>query len=235
LYIKTYLKKTINLEGMSNQPKVKYIGIARMSDTRLLASFSSDKKVLESFKAEAKTILDKLQDTYLKAGERQKIRTSNGAWFSSCDAKDIFYLALTDSSYPERYAYTLIDDVATEIKTLRDYEQESPAKVESYAKAFVPNLIDKYSDLDNLDNLIATQNKVNQVKDIMSDTINRALENRETFDDLDRKSGNLNNMARDFHSGSAALASKMRDRKRKLIIYSVIAVLVFIILYFIIA
>lgn len=218
---------------MSNQPQIKFVGIARMSDTRLLASFSPDKKVLESYKAEAKVILDKLQDTYLKAGERQKIRTSNGAWFSSCDAKDIFYLALADTSYPERYAYTLITDVATEMKTLRDYEQESPAKVESYARGFVPDLIDKYSDLDNLDNLLATQNKVNQVKDIMSDTINRALDNRETFEDLDRKSGNLNVMARDFHSGSAALAQKMRDRKRKMIIYSVIAILTFIMLYFI--
>lgn len=218
---------------MSNQPQVKFIGIARMSDTRLLASFSPEKKVLESYKAEAKTILDRLQDTYLKAGERQKIRTSNGAWFSTCDAKDIFYLVLADSSYPERYAYTLVDDVATEIKTLRDYEQETPAKVESYARGFVPDLIEKYSDLDNLDNLIATQNKVNQVKDIMSDTINRALENRETFDDLDRKSGNLNSMARDFHSGSAALANKMRDRKRKIIIYSIIAVATVVLFYFI--
>jgi len=218
---------------MSNQPHIKFVGIARMSDTRLLASFCPDKKVLESYKAESKVILDKLQDTYLKAGERQKIRTSNGAWFSTCDAKDIFYLALAESSYPERYAYTLLNETATEMKTLRDYEQEPPAKVESYARGFVPDLMDKYSDLDNLDNLIATQNKVNQVKDIMSDTISKALDNRETFEDLDRKSGNLNNMARDFHSCSAALANKMRDRKRKLIIYSILVVLTFIILYFI--
>jgi len=218
---------------MSNPPQIKFVAVSRMSDNVILASYSVDKRGKESFKAESKIILDKLQDVYLKAGERQKIKTANGAWFTTCDSKDIFYLILADPDYLEKHAYNMINEVVAELKELKDYSAESASKVENFVSQFLPDLVEKYNDVDNLDNLAATQAQVDKIKDVMSDTINRALENRETFDDLDRKADDLNVLARGFHAGSSELANRMRNRNRQLLIYGSICVGVILFLYFI--
>ena len=63
----------------------------------------------------------------------------------------------------------------------------------------------------------------------MSDTITKALDNRETMDKLDRKSEEMSSLAAGFYRDSHALHNKMKSRKRKIIIYSVIAAVVLIV------
>ena len=193
---------------MSSDPRVKCVVITRIADNTTLATYSTDKKLESNYKNESKTVLDKLQDVRLKAGERQKIRTTNGAWFSTCDLKDIFYLVLADSSYPEKHAYNLANEVTEELSTMNNYFSSTPVNVQKHTQHYIPNLLKKYNDLQNLDELAKTQSKVNQIKSVMSDTIHRALENRETFEELDKKADDMSMLAKDFHTGSSESSKK---------------------------
>ena len=66
------------------------------------------------------TLITKIEAVDLQPDERQKVRSPNGAWYTTCDTKKVFYvskkrvylkvttLALVDIDYPERHAYNMI-------------------------------------------------------------------------------------------------------------------------------
>ena len=207
--------------------------VARMTDRTVLASECLQKGLEVSFLAEAKTILGKLEDVYLQPEERQKIRSSNGAWFCTANEKHINFLVLADSAYPERHAYNLINEVRKELEGLPNYHMETDMAVQAFSRKNVAGLLVKYDDLESIDNLVATQSKMNKIKDIMSDSINQALDNRGMFESLDKKSEDLSSLATGFYKGSHDLHNKIRARNRRLMIYGGIAIVVVIILFFV--
>jgi len=216
----------------SNQPHLKFFAIARMSDRSVLASECSQKGQEASLVAEAKTILSKIEDIYLKANERQKIRTTNGSWFCTVDEKHISYLVLTDSAYPERHAYTLVNELRDELQGLNNYHGESAENVQNFSRKKLFPLLSKYDNLENLDQIIATRNKVNEIKNVMGDSINRLYENRETLDIMDKKSGDLNRLASGFYDSSRDLHNKVRAQRRRMIIYGIVGLVLLTISYF---
>lgn len=219
---------------MAGQPQLKFLAIARMSDRQVLASECLQKGAEASFLAEAKTILGKLEEVYLNQDERQKIRSGNGAWFCTCDDRRIHYLVLADSGYPERHAYGLINDVRSELQGLNNYHTENNLAVQSFSRRSILPIVEKYNDLEKIDTIIATQGRMAQIKNVMSDTISKALENRETMDTLDKKSEELNRLAVGFYNSSNDLYNQARARKRRIIIYSVAAVVATAMIYFIV-
>jgi len=216
----------------SSQPHLKFFAIARMSDRAILASECSQKGQEASLVAEAKTILSKVEDIYLKADERQKIRTSNGAWFCTVDQKHISYLVLADSAYPERHAYTLIGELRDELSQMPNYHSESETNVQNFSRKKLFPLLSKYDNLENIDQIIATRNKVNEIKNVMGDSINRLYENRETLDIMDKKSGDLNKLAAGFYNSSHELHNRIRAQRRRMIIYGAVGFVLLLCLYF---
>ena len=216
---------------MEGQPNIKYIVIAKSPSNTILASHGTQSQNDESYRAESLVILEKLQDISLENGERQKIRTNNGAWYTTCDSRGIFYLILASSSYPEDDAYSLFEEVHNELQTLNEYDNKDESTVQEHTSQYIPSLIEKYSQLRNLGGFAAVQNQIDKTRDVMKDTINKTLENQETLKGLDRKSEDLSVAAHGFNTSSRSLADQHRIRQRKLIIYGAIGLAIFFVLY----
>jgi hypothetical protein len=70
-------------------------------------------------------VLAQLRAIDLRAEERQKINTGNGSWFCKKDDKDVFYLMLTNGSYPERLIYEAIHELRDHLGKLgKNYSTE---------------------------------------------------------------------------------------------------------------
>jgi len=206
--------------------------IARISDRTILATECLEKGSEAAYRAEAKTIFGKLEDVYLQPEERQKIRSPNGAWFCTLDTKNICYLILTHSEYPERHAYTMISEVRRELGELRNYHQEKELAVQTFSRKNLLPILNKYNDLESIDQLVATKNKMNQIKEVMKESINKALDNKESLSILDQKSEDLQSLASGFYSSSHELHNKIRARNRRIMIYSIVALILTTSMYF---
>ena len=216
---------------MEGQPNIKYVVLAKYANNTILASYGTQNPNDESYRAEALVILEKLQDISLSSGERQKIRTNNGAWYTVCDSRDIFYLILASSSYPEDHAYKLFEEIYNELQKLDGYDKEDESVVQEHTSHYIPSLIEKYSQLKDLNDLAAARNQIDKTRDVMKDTINKTIENQESLKMLDKKSESLSTAAHGFNTSSRSLADQDRIRQRKLILYGAIGLAIFFVLY----
>lgn len=160
----------------------------------------------------------KLEDVDLQPEERQKIRSQNGAWYITCDKKRIYYAVLTDSAYPERHAYALINDVIEQLQGLRDYHMESDITVSAHTKRYVPKLMEKYCDLKSVDKLYAANQQVSEITTIMGENLRKASVNAENLQRIQQNSKNFKDLANDFYSSSDELAKAAASNRRKMII-----------------
>jgi len=219
---------------MVSQLNMKFFAIARISDRTILATECLDKGMEATYRSEAKTIFGKLEDVYLRPEERQKIRSNYGAWFCTLDNKNIVYLALTHIEYPERHAYAMISEIRDQLAELKNFNQEKELVVQTFSRKNVLPIVNKYNDLEAIDQLVATKNKMNQIKEVMKDSINKALENKDSLSILDQKSEDLSALASGFYSSSHELHNKIRARNRRIMIYSIVACVLLLSMYFII-
>jgi len=89
---------------MSN---IQFFAISKYSTNKQIyqiTNIQSNKALIES---ESEKVMAQILQLNLHAEERQKVKTSNGAWYFKYDEKDVAYLALTQLTYPERYAYMM--------------------------------------------------------------------------------------------------------------------------------
>jgi hypothetical protein len=58
--------------------------------------------------SEVSQVIVKLKELELKRDERQRIKSEYGVWFGKKDQRDMYYLALCVTTYPERHIYAAI-------------------------------------------------------------------------------------------------------------------------------
>jgi len=197
-------------------PIIKYFGVARMADKLFLYSESSDYSNQESYASEARILLEKLEQVSLLADERQKVTGKTGYWYSTCDSKNIYYLVLTEPTYPERHAYGFINEVQMELFKLPNYFMASDSEVSGYTGGFVPGIFRKYNDLRNLDKLWAAQNTVEEISTKMQQNMSQTLQNRENLENLDKKSAKLRNLGQDFYHNAEDMDKVQKERNAKM-------------------
>jgi len=103
------------------------------------------------------------------------------------------------------------------------YENNEPAgiklaktngPVNKNSQTFLNSLLKKYG----ANKLAEVQQRVEEVKNVMRDNVDKTLENVEKLEDLEQKSETIENSARQFEKGATGLKSSMRCRYIKMTI-----------------
>jgi vesicle-associated membrane protein 7 len=172
----------------------------------------------------------------------EKCPTNNTKFTFTCD-KHTFnylidggftYLVVADENYGRQIPFAFLDKIREEFS--RQYADKGrTALAHSLDKSFGPRL-KSHMDYcmehpDELTKVAAVQKKVDEVKNIMVDNIERVLERGEKIELLVDKTDNLRFQADKFHKTGRQLRSKMwwQNMKMKLIVVLIVLVLIFII------
>lgn len=69
-------------------------------------------------------VLSQLKGLDIRVDERQKIKSAHGCWYCKKDNKEIVYMVLCSSNYPERHIYAAINQLRDHLQKLGEYETE---------------------------------------------------------------------------------------------------------------
>ncbi|KAK9867853.1 hypothetical protein WJX84_009201 [Apatococcus fuscideae] len=172
----------------------------------------------------------------------EKCPTDNSKFTYTCDRHTFNYLveggytflAVADEGYGRQIPFAFLDKCKEEFLS-KFGEKSRQATAHSLDKTFGPRL--KYhmdyctEHPEELTKVAAVQKKVDEVKNIMVDNIEKVLERGEKIELLVDKTDNLRFQADKFHKTGKQLRSKMwwQNFKMKVIIVIVVLVLIFVI------
>eukprot|EP01066_Platyproteum_vivax_P015798 Platyproteum_vivax@DN6933_c0_g1_i2.p1 len=152
----------------------------------------------------ARTILPRVQ-----FGKRQCIDHDNHVAFCMRWSDGLGILMLSDKEYPDRVAFTCVQEV------YREFLQQFPLE---WQNATADNQIDftkqikekivKYKNPETVDKLTAVQSKVDQTQEIMRDNVQKLLKNGEDLEGLVAKSEDLSDKSKMFYKSSKKLKFK---------------------------
>ncbi|KAL3149859.1 hypothetical protein ABBQ38_013680 [Trebouxia sp. C0009 RCD-2024] len=172
----------------------------------------------------------------------EKCPTDNSKFTFTCDRHTFNYLVdggftflvVADEGYGRQVPFAFLEKVREEFQQkFADKGRTSPAH--SLDKQFGPRL-KMHMDYcmehpEELTKVAAVQKKVDEVKNIMVDNIERVLERGEKIELLVDKTDNLRFQADKFHKTGRQLRSKMwwQNMKMKILVVLVVLILIFVI------
>lgn len=176
------------------------------------------------------------QNFNIKQGFLSSFSHDSKSYFLLADTNSIIFLIVTKSNYPQRLIYDCVKELESYYNSKQNPIQ---TKSNNYELALNNNFLqvfkklhDKYNNPESIDKLFEVTNKINQVKDVMHDNINIALENTIKLESIELKSEELQQSAGLFRVSTRDLKNKMwwKNFKMKLIIFSIVAIILTIII-----
>ncbi len=153
--------------------------------------------------SEVKQIFDKMSNGLeKKIDERNKIQSNTGTYYITISAPNVFYLVLTESSYPERYVFELIDQINKDNIPLLVNEK---GELNTAGKQSLKALVDKYQDLKNLSKIHAIEDDVKDIKLEMNQNIRKIMVSVDDAKNLDSKANNIKDSADLFKKDAKSL------------------------------
>jgi vesicle-associated membrane protein 7 len=131
------------------------------------------------------------------------------------------YFCVAEGGYSKRICWAFIDDLETKFLQMRS---PSPSQI----KKLIKERVQFFNDPNN-DKIIKLQNKLDDVKDVMIDNIEKILERGDKLDNLQQATDDIADSANDFRRGTGKIKRNMCCNYIILIV-----VLIFIILAIII-
>ncbi|KAL4466763.1 hypothetical protein ABPG74_010360 [Tetrahymena malaccensis] len=213
---------------MSN---IKFFSFAKITSDKLIYNAGNEKSMDETYKAEAIKVMREIKNIGLNFDERQKINTGSGSWFCKIDSKNILYLVLCTSSYPERHAYGMIQQLQNHLEKLADYGNEDDTSLKFHAKSTMNDLSTKYNDLRKVDKIYEVNQNLQDVQQQMEKNVRNMIDNQTNLENLDSRSQSMKMTSQQLLSNSKELESIMKWRNFKLnliICFVILGVLAYI-------
>jgi len=232
---------------------VKYLAVGRLAkgkdgnfiedEHQIIASASHDKDdpAAKGYKNHVKQIMTKGAQK-LKPNKRIRLTSEPDEYdmhvtadlLENKEDQIIVFFAVTTVSFGQTHNIAkLFEEFKTQLYQTNDAASIMSAKsngtVHKNCQTFMASLIKKYGS----NKLAEVQARVEEVKTVMRDNVDKTLENVEKLEDLEQKSETIENSARQFDKNAGGLKSSMRWRYIKLTIIIalvIIAVLLAIIL-----
>ncbi|KAK9479336.1 synaptobrevin-domain-containing protein [Lipomyces japonicus] len=139
----------------------------------------------------------------------------------------VTFLAITLSTIPRRLPFAFLLDVQKEFNKTYTPEQvgdsETPLALSSFNNV-LGNLMTKVDSPDG-DRATVVRKEIDQVKDIMSQNIERVIERGERIESLVDKTDHMNQTAFAFRKRSTALRREMWWKNKRLVVLLIIAVI----------
>jgi len=109
-------------------------------------------------------------------------------------------VAITDRYYPERVAQTLITKMTTEFERKYGNNWKKAKRDEALQFPQIEALLKEYKNPNQADKMMAVQQNLDEIKEIMHKNIEDILVRGETLDDLLAKSDDIGEVSKMFHS-----------------------------------
>jgi len=229
---------------------VKFVAVGRLvkkdgafveNQHQVIASLAADKDdpALKNYKNHVKQIMNKGAPK-LKPNKRIKLTSDSSEYdlhvmadtLNNSDENIIVFFAVTDVELGKAHSVAkLLEELKTTFYGTNDADSILNAKaageVNKKSQTLLKSIVTKYGS-----NKIAdVQAKVDEVKDIMQDNVNRTLENVEKLEDLESKAETIDHQARQFEKGAGGVRSVMRWKYFKMtaIIVVIVALLLTVI------
>lgn len=145
----------------------------------------------------------------------------------------LVYFAVTDTGFGKDHSVPqLLDDFKSGFLRCNHSGDVERAKekgtVHKASQGFMTELLNKHG----ASKLRDVQDKVNQVKDIMKDNVEKALDNVQSLEELDNKSEQFEKQAQQFEKSAVSVKKMMRCQNWKLtaIIVGIVALIILIII-----
>jgi len=223
------MKENSGFNNKKQKNTIFYISIGELLTKRIIVDYFPQGKGNEHvFKEYARKVINNILSISIRPNERYKESIDNEKKFHvSMDNKaNVSFMILTNSNYPERYAYKLLMDLENKvIGTINKHYIEKMTgdilALSEYFKTFAKDiqlymveLERKYRNIVEGDKIRLIQEDVNEVKLDVKKNIDKMLQNIELVSNLEEKSSALKDMAHEFKRGGKEVkrASWRRNR-----------------------
>jgi len=231
---------------------VKFLAVGRLAknsdgsfnenDHQIIALLAQDKNdpSYKSYKTHVKQIMSKGAPK-LKPNKRIRL-TSDGNEYELHVMADllenkedqiIVFFAVTDVDFSKTHSVAkLLEDFKTSFYAINGPESIKQAKangiVHKDSQQTLETLFKKYG----TNKIAEVQEKVEQVKSLMRDNVDKTLENVEKLEDLEEKSANIENSAKIFEKNASNVKSVMRWKYIKMTLLIIgIVLLIFLVIF----
>ncbi|KAH0476339.1 MAG: hypothetical protein KVP17_003544 [Porospora cf. gigantea B] len=220
---------------MANR-NLSFIGVGRVRDHLLIASqfdrmLSSEKSEIE----EAFTGHLSAASGRITPGGRDKRPFKDGTFFLLADRElqFLYGVLVSNKTYPERVAYQVLQEVQQAIRraddcpTLNSIDRHNG--LTRYIRQDLRQCMEKYDNAAAVDKTSEVAGKVDNVKGVMTENINKVMATHANLQDLEGKTDQMHENAEMFGKNAGELKRLMYRRKMKITIIIVILVIAAII------
>jgi hypothetical protein len=180
---------------------IKYVLMGNVSNEKIMAEHIVIKN--NQVQSEAKQIFEKISKSgEKKVEERNKIEGTNGNYFFTITAPNIFYLVHSEHSYPERHVFAFVDQLNKDNIPLLINEK---GELNSAGKQSLKNVVEKYQDINNLSNISRLESDVRDIKLEMNQNIKNMVSNVDDTKNLEGKAGKIKDNAELFKKDAKKL------------------------------
>ncbi len=216
---------------MSNQPII-FVFIGDISNKKSITEYTTYAHPnLRSIKGDNKRIFDKLcLSNEIKIGERLKINDNSSLVYNfTILPPTIYFFVCTLPEYKDQFSFKLINEIYEE-KVYAMKSSKGDLNAEGRQKLKI--IIDKYQD-SNINNISEIINTVDSIKVIVKDSIQKIINNTQSLDELEKKSQNLKEDAKDFHGNAKKLEKETwwENFKIKILLLLILLIIICLIVY----
>jgi len=213
---------------------VQYLGVGRLGDRVICASYSNGLSVSNTDEAISK-LLQSDNFSNLVPDSVYTSALSGQSWHISVDNNKFFYILMTERSYPTRVATSCITDLKTEIiakLTVNKLNTARQHSLDGSAKGTLSNLCKKYDNLQEIDQLSRVASQVESVKLQVSENVKLALQNTESLEAVNEKTEHIKAQAGLFKKQGTQLKQQewWKACKMKMMFGGLVAVVLLIII-----
>ena len=214
---------------MSISPNIKFILIGNIDTKQIITEFSTIKN--DKMKTNSNLIFKKMssQPEKIIFHQRTKLGVDFGHLYFSVYPENKFYLVVAESSYPERIVYDLIEEIEKDNIFLLTTEK---GELNASGKQSLKNLVDKYQEINKVNQISAINDDIDEVKLDMRENIRKATDNINKVEDLDEKSNRIRLNADSFKNNAKKLErqSCLQNWKWTAILVGLVLVILLIII-----
>jgi hypothetical protein len=216
---------------MSNQPII-FLFIGDIYNKKCITEFTSySHPNLKNIKGDNKKLFDKFcLYNEIKIGERLKINDNSSLVYNfTILPPTIYFFVCTLPEYKDQFSFKLINEIYEE-KVYAMKSSKGDLNAEGRQKLKI--IIDKYQD-SNINNISEIINTVDSIKVIVKDSIQKIVNNTQSLDELEKKSQNLKEDAKDFHGNAKKLEKETwwENFKIKTLLLLILLIIICLIVY----
>lgn len=188
--------------------------------------------------ATVRGLISKLKEFDGKRKDKGSIPLDAGVAYYEIDCESFAHIVYVSKEYPERGAEAMVaESVGLLEKTVPQYEEAEPSKIQSDYQRTAGKLVDKYSEAKNLPQKSTAEsmgNKVAQAQDKMRDNLLVATQNQQDLKIMQQRSAHAKLMSEEMNYEAEDLKEATSWQNKKVyIIGAIVAGLAITVLIFV--